>query len=105
METEMRSILENHEKRITELEAKLTGRKVPLLEKDRKTLSDFILELRGEGFFVNPKIPEEVYAELQERYHCEQNRVAVALIRLADRKELRRTSVLVGAKKFKAYVW
>jgi hypothetical protein len=104
MQGDTTTILENHEKRITELEARFESPKPTLPIKDKKSLNDHILNLREEGFFAEPRIPEQVYAALQQSYHCERNRVAVALLRLADRRELRRTSIDVSGKKYVGYV-
>ena len=70
-----------------------------------ESLPDHILALRNSGFFAKPKTPAEIHAELQTSYHCELNRVEVALFRLQRRKELRKTSKVVGGKTQVAYVW
>jgi hypothetical protein len=97
--------LDEHEKRIAALESLLTKPKLVDSVKDKKTLSDHIIELRGKGFFTQPKISEVVHVKIQEKYPCELNRVAVALIRLAEKKQLRKASKEVAGKKYKAYAW
>ncbi|MER3422904.1 MAG: hypothetical protein C4293_06400 [Nitrospiraceae bacterium] len=64
-----------------------------------------ILKLRDQGFFTAPKTPNETHCKLQPVYHCEPDRVAVALLRLQRRKELRKTSKIIDKKKQLAYVW
>lgn len=75
------------------------------IQKDKKSLQDFIIELRNSGFFSQPKISQEVHTEIIASYPCELNRVEVALVRLADKKQLRKSSKIISDKKFKAYVW
>jgi hypothetical protein len=70
-----------------------------------KNLPDWILRLRGEGFFEQPKTAKEVHEKLQSRYPCALNRVEVALLRLQKRKELRKTSKGTGKAEQVAYVW
>jgi hypothetical protein len=68
-------------------------------------LPDYILGLRGAGFFREPRTPNEVHAELQETYHCLLDRVQMALLRLQRRRELRKTVKRVGDQERLAYVW
>lgn len=70
-----------------------------------RRLPAWILKLRDEGLFKQPKTVNEVHAKLQSHYSCDPNRVAVALLRLQQRKQLRKTSKGVGDKKQVAYVW
>ncbi len=72
---------------------------------DRPGLPSHILALRDKGFFAKPKTAAEVHAELQATYHCEPNRVQMALLRLQRRKELRKASKTVERKVQVAYVW
>ena len=97
--------LEDHEKRISHLESSLSNPRASTLSKDKLKLSDHILELRNKNFFSQPKTAEEVHKKLQETYHCELNRVEVALLRLSKRKRLRRASKAVEKKTYQAYVW
>lgn len=97
-------------KRIEKLEKAVFGPKKIAVAKSSKaaganTLADQILHLRSSGFFKSPKTAPEVHAKLQTTYPCEPNRVAVALLRLRNKKGgLRITSKEVGGKKLKAYV-
>jgi hypothetical protein len=68
-------------------------------------LPEHILRLRDEGFFNPPKTASETHAKLQPVYSCDLNRVAVALLRLRGRKQLRKTSKVMGDKKQVAYGW
>ena len=98
-------ILKDLEKRISALES-LIGKSQKLkIQSGKQSLSDYIIELRDSGFFSKPKTAEETHTKLIEKYHCELNRVAMALLRLAERKQLRKASKLIGKKKYKAYVW
>lgn len=102
---EINKILKDHERRIAALE-KLTGNsKRPTIKGTTQSLSDHILELRDNGFFSQQKNAEETYEKLKSKYHCELDRVAMALLRLAKRKKLRKASKTVNGKKYKAYVW
>ncbi len=68
-------------------------------------LPDHILGLRDSGFMKQPKTGDEVHAKLQPSYHCDVNRVEVAMLRLHKRRLLRKTSKTVGNRKKVAYVW
>lgn len=104
-DSETKRILDNHERRISHIEALLLNPKTITPSKDKRKLSDYIVELRNKNFFLQPKIAEEVHKKLQETYSCELNRVAVALLRLSKRKQLRRASKIVDKKTYQAYVW
>ena len=71
----------------------------------KDALPSHILRLRDRGFFKPPKTPNETHVKLQPIYPCDLNRVAVALLRLQKRKQLRKTSKLVGKRKQVAYGW
>ena len=96
--------LQDHERRISALEKKLNV-KEPKIRGNRQSLSDHIIDLRDAGFFSQQKTAEEIHTKLTGKYSCELNRVAVALLRLTEKKQLRITSKVVDKKKFKAYVW
>lgn len=64
-----------------------------------------ILKLRSEQFFKEPKAVSEVHSKLQASYHCEPDRVAMALLRLQRRKQLRKSSKIIQKKKQVAYTW
>lgn len=68
-------------------------------------LPTHILKLRDQGFFQTPKTIKEVHGKLGSSYHCEADRVAMALLRLQRRKELRKGSKIIGKRKQVAYIW
>ncbi|MGO9450490.1 MAG: hypothetical protein ACLQDV_05495 [Candidatus Binataceae bacterium] len=68
------------------------------------SLADCLLKLRGEGLFSKPKSAREVHDKLSAHYPCDLNRVAVGLLRLQKKRELRRTFKGAGSKKQVAYV-
>lgn len=98
-------MLQEHEQRISALESIIGKSKKPKIEKNKKTLSDHIIGLRDNGFFPLPKSAEEIHKKISTNYACELNRVEVALFRLAEKRQLRKTSKIVNGKKHKAYVW
>jgi hypothetical protein len=102
---EVVEIVKDHEKRISALEALIIKSGKPKAKAAKHSLSDHIIELRDSGFFTQPKTAEETHAKLAGKYHCELNRVAVALLRLAERKQLRKASKIISEKKHKAFVW
>ena len=67
-------------------------------------LPDHILRLRDTGFFDSAKTSSEVHARLQTKYPCEPDRVAMALLRLQRRRELRKASKVTEGRKQVAYV-
>lgn len=69
------------------------------------TLPAHILRLREGSFFKQAKTANEVHRKLQATYHCNPDRVAMALLRLQRRKQLRKASKMVDKKKQLAYVW
>ena len=105
IESSIKKILDEHEKRILQLEALVGKRKPAASPKKQKNLTDHILDIRNRGYFSRPKTAPEVHKELQSIYHCEPDRVVMALLRLATRKELRRATKKLGERKYKAYVW
>jgi hypothetical protein len=102
---EINEIIKDHERRICALEVLIGKSTKPKTKPRKRSLSDHILELRDSWFLSQPKTAEETHAKLMRKYHCELNRVEVALIRLAGRKQLRKASKIVSGKKYKAYVW
>lgn len=68
------------------------------------SLSEHILKLRDDGFLAEPKSAREIHAKLEKVYPCELNRVAVELIRISGRRQLRKSSKDVDGKKLTAYV-
>jgi hypothetical protein len=99
--------IEDHEKRIAELEKKITPKKENSLQLDaeKTTLTDRILELRTKGFFNQAKVALEVFTEISKTYSCEKNRVDVCLTKMGTRRQLRVTSKTIGEKQYKAYAW
>jgi len=104
-ENEINEILKNHERRMVALETLIGNSKKLKIKKNKQSLSDYIIELRDNNFFSQPRIAEETHAKLRDKYHCEVNRVTTALLRIAERQQLRKASKTVSGKKYKAYVW
>lgn len=72
MSEEIKKILDNHEKRISELEKKLVGsiKKPKESVAERKTISGHLEYLKSEGFFDQPKKSQEIVEKLaQEGFH------------------------------------
>jgi hypothetical protein len=70
-----------------------------------RSLPGHILQLRDGGFFKQSKTITDVHKKLNPTYECEFDRVAMALLRLLRRKQLRKTSKKVGKRQQLAYVW
>lgn len=70
-----------------------------------KGLPDHILHLRKDGFFREPRTPQEVHEKLQETYSRLVDHVQMALLRLQRRRELRKAVKRAGDKEKTAYVW
>jgi hypothetical protein len=104
-ENQVKELIKNHERRISRLESLLLQRKPVKSSKENQKLPDHILDLRTKGFFSQPKTAGEAHQKLRGTYHCELDRVAMALLRLAERKQLRKASKVIGKKKYQAYVW
>lgn len=102
---EVERLLKNHEERLALLEGKPAKKNSHHAAKGNLRLPDHILALRDNGFFSSPKTADEVHKKLQGTYHCESDRVTVALLRLANRKLLRKATKSTAEKKYKAYVW
>lgn len=105
---ELSTKLADHERRIRLLEVNLKqdqpqGKKFE--NESRKSLPQIILVLRDSNFFTKPQTSNDVYQKIQTTYHCEPDRVTMALIRLADRKKLRKASKTVNKQHLNAYVW
>jgi len=94
--------LQDHERRLTIIEKRKAETKG---KGSKKSLSDHIIELRERGSFKRPIVPVEVHKKLAAIYPCDFSRVKVELIRLQKRGQLRKTSKLIGEKKYIAYVW
>lgn len=76
-----------------------------LAREKSKNLPDYILELRNAGFFKEPRSGNEVHAALQDKYHCQSDRVQMALLRMQRRKHLRKTNKAIDGKEQVAYAW
>jgi len=77
----------------------------PRITPSLKGLPGLILKLRAQGFFTEPRTALEVHEKLRSTYHCQRDRVAMALLRLQRRKQLRKASKVIGEKRQVAYVW
>ncbi len=95
--------IKDHEKRISALESLVSGSKSRLIPQRAESLTARILELREQGFLSQPKTAEEVWVKINASYPCESNRVSVALLRLAEKKQLRKVTKTIGQKELKAY--
>ena len=102
---QLKRTLDSIEKRLSRLESTLIKADATPKKREKRKLSDHILDLRNSGFFSQPRTAAESHKKLQETYHCEQNRVDVALLRLSKRKMMRRATKVVGKKRYQAYVW
>ena len=93
--------------RLSKLEGAVFGRKGRARKRAQrdKSLADHIIALRNNGFFKQPQIAENVNRKLQPTYHCALDRVVTTLGRLEQRKQLRKTTKLIGKRKYIAYVW
>ena len=106
MSTEkIEEIIQCHEKRILALEAIFKKDKMPKAKTGKKSLQNYIVELRDKGFFSKTKTAEEVHEKLEEKYPCVLNRVEVALIRLCAKRLLRKTSKMISGEASIAYAW
>ena len=108
-EKNINKVLKSHEKRIVALEMLFKQLRIKSIKQKmnvgKQSLSDHILELRDSDFFSQPRTAEEAHGKLKVKYHCELDRVAMALLRLSKRKELRKITKTTNGKKYKAYVW
>lgn len=106
-ENELIACVMKLERRVTSLEAKASEMKKSLHVdiENPKTLPDHIAMLREKKFFSKPQTSKETYKKLLESYQCELNRVEVSLLKMADKRQLRKTSKVIDGKKYKAYVW
>lgn len=99
--------LADHERRLIKLESILSKPSSPSKSAHgiRSTLPQHILKLRDSGFFSQPRTADDTHKKLMPTYQCEPDRVAMALLRLAARKKLRKASKIVNKRRFQAYVW
>jgi hypothetical protein len=68
-------------------------------------LPDRIIRLRDTSYLKQPKTVDEIHLKLQDTYHCDRDRVSMALLRLLKRKLVRKTFKTADDKKKIAYVW
>jgi hypothetical protein len=101
----VRKKLEDLENRVTHLESLILKGKSRSISQKRKVLNDHVLSLREERFFSDPRTAQETYEKVQKAYPCELNRVEVALLRLAGKKQLRKAKKIINGREYKAYVW
>ena len=104
-DADLRKQLAGLEQRVRVLEGKPSKQPTQKGSQKPKSLPQHILSLRESGFFAQPRIAADVHKKLLPTYHCEIDRVTMALYRLASRKELRRASKVIGDKRLQAYVW
>ena len=104
-ENDLLATLKDHEKRIIALEGTKSKSTERRQTKDKVSLTDHIMDLRDQGFFSPSKTAIETHGKLKSKYECAEDRVAMALLRLAGRKKLRKTTKSIGGKKYKSYVW
>lgn len=78
---------------------------VKMVDHNREGIQRYLLDLRDRGFFKQAKVASEVHAELQASFPCELNRVAVALLRMHKKQELRKLSKIVDKSRKTAYAW
>ncbi len=102
---EINKVLQNHEKRIRVLEGFSSASSKKERASNSQSLNDHIVNLRDKKYFSQPKTAREVHTRLQSIYLCDLNRVEVALVRLSQKKQLRKTSKILNGKKVLAYVW
>jgi hypothetical protein len=103
----IKRILDNFENRISALEkvpASLPTRVVKG-KKLKATLQSHILTFRNQDYFTQARTAKEVHSQLSGKYPCDANRVAMALLRLSDKKMLRVTNTKTKGKTLKAYAW
>ncbi|MER2514148.1 MAG: hypothetical protein ABTQ25_17320 [Nitrosomonas ureae] len=105
---EVTKTLADHESRLAILESILrkpiSSGKVPQTN-THPTLPQHILKLRNSGFFAEPRTADDVHKKLIPTYHSEPDRIAMALLRLASKKELRKSTKKMEKRSYLAYVW
>lgn len=100
---ELRKAVMDHERRISALESLRSTGNAPAASTKAESLTARILRLRGEGFFGQAKTALEVWQKVNAAYPCEENRVAMALLRLAERKQLRKVRKVIDNREYQAY--
>jgi hypothetical protein len=100
--------LADHERRLAALEAlQHKGGPSPKTKvtSSRATLPQHIIKLRDAGFFTQPRTADDVHKKLLPIYHSEVDRVAMALLRLATKRKLRKATKKSDRRQYQAYVW
>ena len=64
----IKKMLDDHEARLKKLEGKTTGVK-NLKIKDASSITDYLMEMKGDSFFKNPKLLKDIINELGRRGH------------------------------------
>ena len=83
--------IENHEKRIAEIEFKLKGKNRITKNSSSDSVSDYLLELRSNGFFKKPKLFNEVLKELERKGHpCNRTSLSKPLLKAVQQNVLDR---------------
>ena len=102
---EINRALQNHERRISALESMTSKHKPSPGKNVKKGLPDHIIALRDKGYFSQPKTAVDAHKKLQGFYSCKVDRVAMALLRLAKKRQFRKALKIVSGRKQKAYAW
>ena len=90
MDEEIKKILEDHEKRLKEIEKIVFSKKRKFFTQ-RKSILDHLLYLKSEGFFDQPKTLKEIVERLaQEGYHYPQQSLTEPLRRAVRQRVLGR---------------
>jgi len=89
----IKQILDDHENRIKLLEgtSKLISSKSPKVEKKSSGVFDYLMDLKEEGFFDEPKLLKEIVQELARRgYHYKSTSLTNPLQRALRKNRLGR---------------
>ena len=65
----LKKILGKHEKRISDLEKRLTKKKVHEINKKKISILDLINEVKEEGFFGKPRFRDDIVKKFEELGH------------------------------------
>jgi len=103
MSTEIRRILENHEKRISALE-KINKKKPVDVRPKKKGTEGVLMELKGEGFFSQ----ERTMSQIRDALHAKGRIVKLTdlppyLLKLVRNNELKREQKTIKKKKTWVY--
>jgi len=103
MSEEIPRILENHEKRISELE-EIIKRKPERILSERKSTEDLITELKDEGFFNE----ERTMSQVRDALHAKGRIIQITdlppyLLKMVRNNALKRVRKVVGKRKIWVY--